>query len=185
MREEMTQSSAPSRIADGPTPANGSGAQAAAANGEGEAPPWAAFSAARGRLVRFVIVFSIALTLLAAASIYWRWAKVYEPTSYITIMGNEALEGTQVLVESPNYPESKTMVILSKENNYVTVIFLSPGSYTVTATHNGEQLAKGPFTISGRNTASLNLTARRPAAGAGSGSGAGRAAGAATPISGS
>ena len=148
-----------------PTPANGApshGAAASAANGEAEVPPWASFSPARGRFVRAVIVFSIALTLLATASIYWRWANVYEPTSYITVLGNESLNGTLVVVSSPDYPESPWNVTLTKDNNYIAAIFLHPGSYTVTATLNGQPLAKAPFSITGRKAASLNLTARRP-----------------------
>jgi hypothetical protein len=173
MRKLMTPNPPPARTGDAAAPANGAhpaaaaGAEAAAptgvSNGEAEVPPWAAFSAARGRFVRLVIVFSIALTLLAAASIYWRWANVYEPTSYIMVFGNEALDGTLVVVNSPDYPES--MATLTRDNNYIAAIFLHPGSYTVTATLNGEQLARSPFVISGRNTATLNLTARRPGAG--------------------
>ena len=177
MREELTPNPIPPRTGDAAAPGNGRGAADArgpAANGEAEAPPWAAFSAARGRIERLVIVFSIALTLLAAASIYWRWANVYEPTSYIMVLGNEALDGTLVVITSPDYPESMSSpagpgspwyATLSKDNNYAAAIFLHPGSYTVTATLNGEQLARSPFVISGRNTASLNLTARRPGAG--------------------
>jgi hypothetical protein len=144
-------------------------ATGAPSNGEPVAPPWAAFPPCRGRLVRFVIIFSIALTVLASASMYWRWAHVPEPTSYITVQGNESLNGTLVIVTSPDYPES--MTTLTKENNYTAAIFLHPGSYTVAATLNGQPLARSPFVISGRKAAMLNLTARRHGAGAGSGAG--------------
>jgi len=136
-----------------------------AANGEADVPPWATFSPGRGYFVRGVIVFSIALTLFASASTYWRSANVYEPTSYITVLGNESLNGTLVVVSSPSYPESmESMATLTRDNNYIAAIFLHPGSYTVTATLNGEPLAKAPFTITGRKAASVNLSARRPGA---------------------
>ena len=158
MRQEITANPTDSRTLGGAaTPSNG------AANGEADVPPWAAFPPSRGRLVRFVVVFSIALTLCAAALIYWRWATVPEPTSYISVQGNESLQGTEVRLTSPdpNYLESVT---LSKDNNYTATIFLKPGSYTVTATLNGEQLARAPFVISGRKAAMVNLVNRRPGA---------------------
>ena len=183
MREDLTTPPLVSRTGDAAAPANGAaangaGQHGAAPNGEAEVPPWASFTTARGRFVRAVIVFSVALTVLASASIYWRWANVYEPTSYIMVLGNEALDGTLVVVNSPDFPES--MATLSRENNYVAAIFLHPGSYTVTATLNGEQLARSPFAVSGRNAATLNLTARRPGpgrVGATGATGAARAAG--------
>jgi hypothetical protein len=169
MREETTPILTPARTADSVAPANGSaangaakGATAGAANGEVEIPPWADFSPAMGRFVRFVVVFSVALTLLAAASIYWRSANVYEPTSYLTVQGNESFNGTLVTVTSPDFPEA--MATLTKDNDYIAAIFLHPGSYTVTATLNGQALARAPFVITGRKTASLNLAAKRPAA---------------------
>jgi hypothetical protein len=145
-------------LATAAAPSNG------AANGEADVPPWAAFPPSRGRLVRFVIVFSIALTLLAAASIYWRWANVAEPTSYITVQGNESLQGTVVRITSPDPRYQEPIVTLSKDNDYTATIFLDPGSYTVTATLNGDQLARADFVISGRKAAMVNLVNRRPGA---------------------
>src|SRR4051812_6989301 len=119
MREEIATNPLASRTGDAPSPVNGAGTHGAAPNGEAEVPPWAAFSAARGRFVRSVIVFSIALTVLAAASIYWRWANVSEPTSYIKVLGNEALGGTQVVVNSPDNPDASFYATLTKDDNYV------------------------------------------------------------------
>jgi len=110
-----------------------------------------------------VVVLSIALTVLAAASIYWRSANVNEPTSYITIQGNESQNGTEVVVSAHDRPNTPFVATLSKENNYTADIFLLPGSYTVTATLNGRHLARAPFVISGRKAAMLNLAAKRPA----------------------
>jgi len=112
----------------------------------------------------FLRVAPEALTLLAAASIYWRSANVYEPTSYITVLGDESFNGTHVVVASPDHPDVESNVTLTKDNNYVAAVFLHPGSYTVTATQNGRVLARVPFVVSGRRAVSLNLTtARRPA----------------------
>lgn len=168
MRDEITTKPPGSRTGDigtppnGVAPANGVGVHGAAPNGPAEVPPWAAFSPARGRFVRFVVVFSVALTVLAAASIYWRWANVSEPTSYLMVIGNESLGGTQVVVHLPDNPDLEFHATLLKEDNYVASIFLHPGRYVVTATLNGEQLARSPFAIGGRSAATLNLTARRP-----------------------
>ena len=113
-----------------------------------------------------MVVGSIALTLLATASIYWRWANVTEPTSYLTVLGNESLNGTLVVVNSPSYPEaSPWMATLTKDNNYTAYIFLHPGSYTVTATLKDQPLARAPFVVRGRQAASLNLSARHPTTG--------------------
>ena len=139
------------------TPAPANGAPATAANGE--VPPWAAFSPARGRFVRFVVVFSIALTLLAAASIYWRWANVSEPTSYIVVYGNESFNGTQITITSADHP-GPLMATLSRDNDYVAAIFLHPGSYTITATLNGEPLVRQNFALGSRKAAWVNLASR-------------------------
>ena len=151
-------------VAPHPPPTRSSADHAPDANGDAEVPPWAAFSPARGRFVRLVVVFSIALTLLAAASIYWRSANVYEPTSYITVLGDESFNGTHVVVSSPNHPDSESNVILTRDNNYVAAVFLHPGSYTVTATLHGQVLARVPFVVSGRKAVSLNLTTARRSA---------------------
>ena len=176
MREEVSHNPPADRAGDAAAPANGApanggpprlapphGATSGATNGEAETPPWAAFSPARGRFVRFVVVLSVAATLLCAASVYWRSANVSEPTSYITIQGNEALNGTVVEVSSHALP-APVVTTLTKDNDYISTIFLHSGSYTVTATLNGEPLARGPFSVTGRKAASLNLTARRPTA---------------------
>lgn len=133
---------------------------AAGPNGEAETPPWAAFSVARGRFVRFVVVFCVALTLLATASIYWRWANVHEPSSYIVVYGSEDYNGTHVVVRSPDHPDA--MATLSKDNEYAAAIFLHPGSYTITATLNGQQLVQQFFVLGHRRGLSVNLAARRP-----------------------
>lgn len=128
---------------------------ASLANGEADVPPWAQFSPGRGRFVRFVIVCCIALTLVAAALIYWRWANVYEPTSYIMVFGNESHNGTVIVVSAPDFPDS--MATLSRDNNYTAAIFLHPGTYTITATLNGQPLARSLFTVTGRIGKTLNL----------------------------
>jgi hypothetical protein len=137
-------------------PANG--APPAAANGE-PPPPWAAFSPARGRFVRFVVVFSVAITLLAAANIYWRWANIVEPSSYIVVYGNESFNGTEIVITSAGRPDLPP-VTLSRDNDYVAAIFLHPGSYTITATHNGERLVRQNFALGSRKAAWVNLASR-------------------------
>ena len=131
----------------------------AATEANGEAPPWAAFSPARGRFVRFVVVFSVALTLLASASIFWRWANVYEPSSYIAVYGNESFNGTQIVIRSPDHPDA--MATLTPENNYATAVFLHPGSYTITATLNGQPLVQQFFVLGHRKAAWVNLSSKR------------------------
>ena len=138
-------------------PANGAGA---APDANGEVPPWAAFTPGRGRFVRFVVVFSVALTLLAAASIFWRWASVSEPSSYIVVYGNESLNGTEILITSvgrPNLPP----VTLSRENDYTAAIFLYPGSYTISIALNGEPLVRQNFVLGSRKAAWVNLSSRK------------------------
>ena len=142
-----------------PNPAS---ANAPAANGE--VPPWAAFSPARGRFVRAAVIFSVALTVLTAASIFWRWATVYEPSCYITVYGNESFNGTQIVIRSPDHPDA--MATLTPDNNYATAIFLHPGSYTITATLNGQPLVQQFFVLGHRHAAWVNLASKRGGTGA-------------------
>ena len=142
MREDTAQSSPPT-----------------ATDASGEVPPWAAFSPARGRFVRFVVVFSVALTLVASASIFWRWANVYEPSSYVAVYGNESFNGTQIIIRSPDHPDA--MATLTPENNYATAIFLHPGSYTITATLNGQPLVEQFLVLGHRKAAWVNLSSKR------------------------
>ena len=158
--ERATDATAAGAAAASPAPSNGASATPA---GEAEGPPpWAQFSVARGRFVRFVVVFSIFLALLATASIYWRWANVAEPSSYVVIYGSEAHNGTQIVVHSPDRPDA--MATLSKDNQYTAVIFLHPGSYTITATLNGGQLVQQYFALGNRQARPIVLSTR-PAAG--------------------
>ena len=109
--------------------------------GETPAPRHAPPGGVHGRIARLVVVFSFALTIIATSLIYWRWANVTEPSSYIIIEGDEACNGTVVEVKSNDEPDTTAMATLSKENNFAAAIFLQPGSYKVSATLNGQHLA--------------------------------------------
>ena len=127
--------------------------------GEGHHPP---ADPVRARLARMIVVFSLALTVVATALIYWRWASVKEPSSYIVVEGNEGHNGAVVVVRSPSQPEA--MATLSPENGYAATIFLQPGTYTLTATLNGETLVHGELLALHRRMRVLRLRGGKPAA---------------------
>ena len=126
----------------------------------GDAPHAAAADPARGRLARMIVMFSLALTVLATALIYWRWANVTEPTSYITVEGNEGHNGAVVVVRSAANHEA--MVTLSPDNGYAATIFLHPGTYTLTATLNGQTLIHGELLAIHRRMRVLRLRGGKP-----------------------
>jgi hypothetical protein len=135
-------------------------ANGGAASANGEAPPSNPYhTPLRGRIARTVIVTSVALTLMTTASIYWRWATVTEPSTFVVVHGTEKHNGTVVVVSSPNGPDA--MATLCKENDYAAAIFLHPGLYKVTATLNGEDLVRADLTLSGRTKAWVDLTGRK------------------------
>ena len=129
-------------------------APAVAAGPPGSADP------ARGRLARMIVMFSLALTVLATVLIYWRWANVTEPTSYITVEGNEGHNGAVVVVRSAANHE--VMVTLSPDNGYAATIFLHPGTYTLTATLNGQTLIHGELLAVHRRMRVLRLRGGKP-----------------------
>ena len=132
----------------------------AAPDANGDVAPWAAFTPGRGRFVRFVVVFSVALTLLAAASVFWRWASVSEPSSYIVVYGNESLNGTQIEIRAADHHAAPLIATLSRDNDYTAAIFLHPGSYTISAALNGEPLVRQNFVLGSRKAAWVNLSTR-------------------------
>ena len=132
----------------------------APARGPGDVAPAAAADPGRGRLARMIVLFSLALTVLATALIYWRWANVTEPTSYITVEGNEGHNGAVVVVRSASQHEA--MVTLSPENGYAATIFLHPGTYTLTATLNGQTLIHGELLAIHRRMRVLRLRGGKP-----------------------
>ena len=113
------------------TPAGGGGSAEPAAGA-------ATFDRGSGRLPRLIVVLCFVITTLATALIYWRWANVTEPTSYVIVQGQKEHNGTVIVIRSDHQPEA--MATLTPENQYTATIFLHPGPYTLTATLNGETL---------------------------------------------
>lgn len=117
---------------------------------------------ARGRLARLIIVLCFGITLLATMSIYWRWATVTEPTSFIFIEGDDSHDGTLVVINRGERTDPLAMTTLSKANNYAVTIFLHPGTYTITATLNGEDLVNGKLLVGDRRWTPIKLKSRKP-----------------------
>jgi hypothetical protein len=129
-------------------------------------PPAPAYAngGAHGRVARLVVVLCFVLTFVATSLIYWRWANVVEPSSYIIIEGDEACNGTVVVVRSDGQPDTTAMATLSKDNDYAAAIFLHPGSYTLTATLNGDRLAHGNLLLAHRRAKVITLRGPKSAA---------------------
>ena len=129
-------------------------------------PPAPAYAngGAHGRVARLVVVLCFVLTFVATSLIYWRWANVVEPSSYIIIEGDEACNGTVVEVRSNNNPDTNAMATLSKDNNYAAAIFLQPGTYKVSAMLNGNRLAHvNDLLLPHRRAKVIKLRGPRPA----------------------
>jgi hypothetical protein len=107
-------------------------------------------------------VLCFAITIVATSLIYWRWTNVTEPSSYIIIEGDETCNGTVVVVTSREHPDA--VATLSKDNDYAAAIFLHPGSYTLTATLNGDRLAHGNLLLAHRRAKVITLRGPKSAA---------------------
>ena len=118
---------------------------------------------AGGRLPRLIVVLCFVITTVATALIYWRWANVTEPSSYVIVQGQEEHNGTVVVIRSDYHPEA--MATLSPQNQYAVTIFLHPGTYTLTATRNGETLIHGDLLVVHRRWKTILLRPRRAAPG--------------------
>src|SRR5204863_344912 len=54
-------------------------------------------SSSNGRLARMIVVLCFVITGVATALIYWRWANVTEPSSYVVVQGEKEHNGTVVV----------------------------------------------------------------------------------------
>ena len=124
-------------------------------SGAAEAPPASHLGGVHGRVARMVVVFSVALTITATALIFWRWANVTEPSSYVIVNGDASCNGTVVVVRSAEHPDA--VATLSGDNNYAAAIFLHPGTYTLTATLNGDTLAHGNMLLAHRRAKVITI----------------------------
>ena len=111
-----------------------------------------------GRLVRLIVVLCFAITTLATALIYWRWANVTEPSSYVIVQGTQEHNGTVIVIRSDHHPDA--MATLSPDNHFSATIFLHPGTYTLTATLNGETLIHGDMLVAHRRWKTILLRPR-------------------------
>jgi hypothetical protein len=139
-------------------PSNGNAAGVGAAAAPYPVPPG-------GRLVRMIVVLCFAITIVATALIYWRWANVTVPSSYIIVQGGEEHVGTVVVVSSEHHPDA--MATITPDNHYAATIFLHPGPYTLKATLNGETLVHGNMLVVHRRWKAIMLPSRKAAAAAG------------------
>lgn len=110
---------------------------------------------ARAGLARIVICVCLAVTLLASASIFWRWSSVEEPTSYIMVHGDASHTGTVIVVTSADHPGA--MATLSKENEFTTSIFLHAGSYRIVARRQDEELVNTTILLGSRQAGIIDL----------------------------
>ena len=128
-----------------------------------------------------VVVLCFTLTAVATALIYWRWANVTEPSSYVIVQGSEPLNGTVVTISAENRQDVVAMGTLSADNNYSVTIFLHPGTYWFSAVQRETTLLEGPMFVAHRRWKTIPLTPppqRTPGeAGSGAGNGRGEAAG--------
>lgn len=120
-----------------------------------------------------IVVLCFVITAIAMALIYWRWANVVEPTSYVIVQGSEELGGTVVTVSTARGGAVVAMATLDSNNNYAVTIFLHPGNYWFSATHKETTLREGELLVLHRRWSTIPLPQPKPTAGEAR-SGAGR-----------
>jgi hypothetical protein len=137
-----------------PAPHNGDTADAAPAPAQHPAPYAAG---PHGRLARMIVVLCFMITFVATSLIYWRWANVTEPTSYIIVQGTAEHNGTVVTVSQARGAEVVAMAVLKPENQYAVTIFLHPGTYWFDAAQNGNTLVAGDLWVAHRRWKTIAL----------------------------
>ena len=114
-----------------------------------------------GRLARLIVVLCFTITFLATALIYWRWANVAEPSSYVVVEGAEEHNGTVITVstiEAAN--DVVATATLSSQNNYAVTIFLNPGDYRFSAFQHGNTLVETRLLVPHRRFKVITLRKR-------------------------
>lgn len=111
-----------------------------------------------------IVVLCFVITTVATALIYWRWVNVTEPTSYVIVEGAEEHNGTVVTVCPEGSADPLATATLDPTNQYAVTIFLHPGTYTLTATQNGETLVQGGMLVAQRRWKTIVLRRRKPPA---------------------
>ena len=124
------------------------------APGTTEQPP---SPAPGGRTARMIVVLCFVIATIATALIYWRWANVSEPTSYVIVEGAEEFNGTVVTVSTERNGEVVAMQTLSPENQYGVTIFLHPGTYWFVAEQSGTTLIEGNLLVAHRRWSTIQL----------------------------
>lgn len=104
-----------------------------------------------------IVVLCFAIATLATALIYWRWANVSEPTSYVIVEGTADHTGTVITVSTEMGGEVVVMETLTPENQYAVTIFLHPGTYWFHAGHRGTTLIEGPMLVAHRRYRTIRL----------------------------
>jgi len=113
-----------------------------------------------GRAARMIVVLCFAITALATALIYWRWANVTEPSSYVIVQGAADHNGTFVTVSSEYGTDVVATATLTPENQYAVTIFLHPGNYWLSAAQNGTKLVEGNMLVAHRRWKTVQLRSR-------------------------
>ena len=108
-----------------------------------------------------IVVLCFVITTIATALIYWRWANVSEPSSYIIVEGTEEHNGTVVTISTEQHGEVVAMQTLSPENQYGVAIYLQPGTYWFLAAQNGTTLLEGNMLVAHRRFKTIQLRSRK------------------------
>jgi hypothetical protein len=80
----------------------------------------------------------IVLALGMVCLVFYRSESFVEPTAAAVVVGDESLDGTQIVVMANG--RKVVSAILNTQNHYATPLLLEPGVYQLQATHNGETL---------------------------------------------
>jgi len=89
----------------------------------------------------------IILGLVMAASIYWRWLTVHEPSSAVLVTGDRSLDGAIITVVDRNDESKSWYSELSHYNLWQSPLLLDPGRYSISIVHRGREILHEDFQL--------------------------------------
>ena len=84
--------------------------------------------------VYLMISAAIAIFLLAAAMLYYRWATMNEPSCVLIVETSPALRGAEIEVDGLPLTAGPLTATVGQDERFDLPFYLDPGEYTVTVT---------------------------------------------------
>jgi hypothetical protein len=118
--------------------------QPAAPRSSSNGGPLTRYSRLRGPFARIMTVVIIAFVFAMMSLIYWRWARVHEPSTAVVVEGDQTLDGAKIEVQDN---DAHWDANLNAGNNFSTPVLLEPGRYSIHVTHRNHQILNARFSV--------------------------------------